>query len=278
MLRLLGNLGLFVMGIAFLTGCGNSLSDQAKIFLDQETGKARLEVEMSDGLEVDLNGEFPLANGYGSLFFEPATRTSNAKIVVELDVVQMALDQANLDQFGLISELPNGTSLPVSMTPPLIGIPVTKSGKIQVTAALALVPELQLAAIVAIQDLNTNKFPVGVRICQNFRNDSGYAFASACVYGPANGQPGGIFIGGNFGEVLNLDQILPSSTPVARSSTMALSAALDYSSYAQPSVEIMSSVSEGSYAWTEERYDPRKKLSGSSGYKAMKNLKKVLSN
>lgn len=266
-----------------LTACGDdSLGDRVNISLDPLEQTAALEVEMSDGLQVNLNGEFDIADGYGTLRFEPATRVDNAKIVVEFDVAQAINDQ--LDGYALVTELPNNSPLPVAMTPPLIGIPVLDNGDISVKAAASILPELQVGALIGISQFQTRYFPQGVSICQNFRNEEGYAFAAVCLYGPGSNESGGIFVGGNFGQVLDMDLFQPgmgealASTDLgqSRSSLALVSAASQVQPVAMSRAAVMQSSSEESWAWTEERYDPRRKLRGRKGLKALRNAKRIL--
>lgn len=257
------------------TGCGNQgLTDSLNIFLDPDEQVARMEVQLGDGLEVQLDGEFPLADGYGRLFFEPATRVENSRIIVELDVGRIVQDQIDLDGYGVITGLPNGASLPVSMTPPLIGVPVTQGGSVNVTAAIGIYPELQIGAVIDVAELRAGNFPEGVSICQNFRNEDNYAFASACLYGPSNGRSGGIFIGGNFGDVLGDLLDAPAEQPAEllalRSSGLAM--ALASSSVAALQMAPVRYVSESSQVWTESRHGRNK---NKLRYKHWQSVKRV---
>lgn len=273
MLRLVQGLSLSLVAGIFLSGCGNSsLADRMNISLDPEDQVARVEVDMSDGLEIQLDGDFDIADGYGTLHFEPATRQENAKIVVEFDLAKVVDDQ--LGGYGVVTKLPNGTDLPVSMSPPLFGIPVIQNGGIQVTALAAIIPELQVGAFIDIEAFNSRNFPVGVTICQNFRNSDNYAYASACLYGPANGRSGGIFIGGNFGDVLDLEDV-PAPSPLLAFNQTGLS--LRSSAVVASASQLkLSSVSEESELWTESRIDSKKQLRGSKGRKALRNVKRIL--
>jgi hypothetical protein len=253
---------------ALLVGCGDSkLGDQIEIILDPLTQTARVELDMADGLEVSMDGKFDIANGYGSIYLQRATKTENAKIVVELHVSQVIGDP--LGGLPILTQLPNGAPLPVSMTPPLFKVPVTKQGSFTLDALFALNPELQVGALVGISHFNSNVFPIGVSICQNFRNSDRIAFASVCLYGPGSQGSGGIFVGGNFGDVLGLDDFIPELISSPRHALMAVSAADQVSS-------VQSDVQAKSRQWSEQRHDPRRRLSGSNGSRALRNAENIL--
>lgn len=273
MTRVVQTLCLSLFGAMALTGCGNSLADRMDLLLDPDNNFAKVEVEMSDGLEVRLDGSFDIANGYGNLTFEPATRRDNAKIVLEFDLLRVAEDQLGTTQ--LVTELPNNAGpLPVAMTPPLIGIDVMENRDFDVDALVSVVPELQAGALVGIDKFRSRYIPQGASICQNFRNSDGLAVAALCVYGPGD-ESGGIFIGGNFGDVFNLDE-----SPSDDSNLMAMSSftALNRSTIDEQLTikDHVRSFAVSSYSWDEERHDPRRKLRGSKGKRAMDNVKKIL--
>lgn len=259
--------GLLVLG-ALLTGCGGtSLGDQISIFLDPHEQTATVEVKMSDGLEVHLDGEFPIANGYGLLSFVPATKKENARIRIEFDLNQIVNDQ--LGGYQVMSRLPNDAPFPVAMTPPLVRIPVVDKGSVTASALAAVVPELQVGALIGIAQFKTQYFPQGVAICQNFRNQQGYAYAAICLYGPSARESGGIFLGGNFGEVFDSQELLATSS--ANRTLMAVQRSQSINPLDQ-----LKRIHVNSWSWDEQRYDPRRDLSGSKGQKALDNAKKIL--
>jgi hypothetical protein len=266
-------LGSTLVAASFLSACGGaSLSDQVRINLDPIAQRASLEVDMSDGLEVSLDGEFEIAKGYGKLNFVRATKSSNAKIQVSFDLAKLADDQ--LGGYSAVSSLPNLAPLPVALTPPLVKIPVINQGQIQVEALASIVPELQVGAFIHIAQFKTQYFPQGVAICQNFRNSEGLAFAAVCIFGPGDTKSGGIFVGGSFGDVLNLGDQPSSSELFALSRSQMLTAASrDHHSN---TVDQLLAHKVDSLFWDEQRFDPRHDLRGSRGYKAMKNAQKIL--
>ncbi|PIR21768.1 MAG: hypothetical protein COV44_11455 [Deltaproteobacteria bacterium CG11_big_fil_rev_8_21_14_0_20_45_16] len=275
--QILGILSSVTLAAFALTGCGGgSLGDKVGISLDPLTQVASLSVEMSDGLEVNLDGSFEIAEGYGSLHFQPATKTENAKIVIDLNLQAVLAGQ--LGQYGLVTTMPNGAPLPVAMTPPLIKIPVLQSGGITLDALAAITPELQLGAFVGISQFKSQYIPMGVSVCQNFRNEENYAFAAICIYGPSGNLPGGIFLGGNFGEVLDLDGIIQSSPEMLalQSSPTALMA-VSMQSQLMASQAVSTEVAQDSKVWTKEQYDPQSRLSNRrTELKVARNVAKIL--
>jgi len=269
-------LGLGLLTATLLQGCGGaSLGDNVKVLLSPETGKAHVEVTMSGGLEIALTGEFPV-DRYGKIKFVPGTRTERAKIVFEFDLATLVAGQ--LGGFGALSALPNGAPLPIPMMGPLVKIPVTQRGAITVDAVLGIAPELQLGASIAIAQFRSGNFPSGVAISQTFRNKDGVAFAVISLYGPGvNGVPGGVFIGANFGEVLDIGGLTPSSAGelMAASSNRAMMASVSTSS--RFNAESLEEVSENSGEWDETRHDPQGKLRNSrNAYNALQNAKIIL--
>lgn len=269
-------IGFSLVSAIILQGCGNDqLGKDIKLGFDATTGQATLDLSMGDGLEVALNGEFPIANGLGSLTFVPATRTDNAKIRIAFDATRAMNEQ--LGGYGVSTTLPNGAPMPVAMTPPLITIPVLKKGEITVDALLAIVPELQVGANVHIAQFKSKYFPAGIAICQNFRNEERVAFAAVCIFGPSDTRSGGIFIGANLGEILNLNDLIAPPAAVAASSNRALLSSARELNQVQYAMAHVESVEVQSDEWTEERYDPNNQLSGQRGLKAFMNAKKILS-
>ena len=159
-------LGLGLLTATLLQGCGGaSLGDNIKILLSPETGTAKVEVTMSDSLEVAITGEFPI-DRYGTISFVPGTRTERAKIVFEFDLATLVAGQ--LGGFGAMTALPNGAPLPTPMMPPLVKIPVTNRGAINVDAVLGVVPELQVGASIGIAQFRAGNFPAGIAISPTF--------------------------------------------------------------------------------------------------------------
>jgi hypothetical protein len=137
----------------------------------------------------------------------------------------------------------------------------------------SIIPELQIGALIGIAQFKTQYFPQGIAICQNFRNEEGMAFAAVCLYGPGAKDPGGIFVGANFGSVIEMFEQEQQLMALSRGH-MALSVA----DQVKPSVsaEVTHAVSASSNDWREERYDPKRKLSGRNGLKALRNAKRIL--
>lgn len=213
-------LSALVVAPAMLVGCGSfQLGKDVSLTLDTDKQIAKVEIAMGDGLEVSLNGDFPVAGGKGRIYFVPATKTSTARIGFEANL--LALAGSTMTDVGSISTLPSGANLPVAMTPPLLSVQVIKNQNFDVSAVFAVTPELQLGTVVGISQMNSKYIPTGgIAICQDFRNDAKVAFAAVCIYGPNGSRSGGIFVGANFGDVLH--DVINNSSSV---STMALSAA-----------------------------------------------------
>ncbi len=269
--------GLSLLTATLLQGCGGaSFGDRFNISLDPNEGVARVEVTMSDGLEVSLAGEFPV-DQYGSISFIPGTRTERAKIVFEYSLEHLIAGQ--LGGFGAVTQLPNGAPLPTPMMGPLVKIPVLPNGSIKVDAVLGLVPELQLGAIISIAQFRTQYFPPGIAISQTFRNQEGIAFAAISLYGPGvnNSVSGGVFVGANFGEVLDLNNLNPNSVNalMAASTNRAMMASVR--TVNMISADDFEEVSEDSEEWSEERHDPQGKLRNSrTAYTALQNARAIL--
>lgn len=265
----------FVLGPALLvsallvTGCGSlTLGDKFQVQVDPATQTARLTVEMSDGLQINmLNGEFPIANGQGKLIFVPATREENARIGVEVNLVALAGGQ--FTNIGAVSTLPNGAPLPVAITPPLLSIPVIKNNNFDVDALLSITPEVQIGAAVGISQINSRYVPGGISVCQNFRNEQGLAFAAICLYGPNGNESGGIFVGANLGDILNLDQQQPMAMTAARSA-FAMSAETE--SFSRLSLNPVDMTSSN---WAHSIHDPSKVLNR-TWQKAERNVRRIL--
>jgi hypothetical protein len=275
--RNLKTLGVLLFSGVLLAACGNSrLSDQASVSFDPFTQSARLEIDMADGVEVAMAGDFQFGNGIGRIRMQPATRVDNAKIVVELSAAHLIGNP--LGNLGSVTELPNGSPFPVAVQPPLYKIPVTQQGAVRLEALLSIVPELQLGALVHINQFSANVFPAGVSICQNFRNSDRIAFAAVCLYGPGSQGSGGIFVGGNLGNVLGLDED-SWMNPQAEQ----LRASMSQSRYSLSNVrvadQLVASAAEtydSSREWQEQRHDPRRRLSGSNGSRALRNAERIL--
>lgn len=268
--------GLSLLTATLLQGCGgSSLGDNIKVGLDPEDGLAKVEITMSDGLEVALNGEFPIADGYGKLVFVPATRQERAKIVIEADLARLATDQ--LDGYGMVATMPNGAPLPTPMEGPLFQVPVVKKGNITVDANFAIIPELQVGAAIGIAQFKTQYFPPGVSICQTFRNKEGLAFATICIYGPGTNVPGGVYLGANFGDVLDIDLFRENNRNALRAASSNRALLSSVRAQTMVSMDNVPEVNEESDEWDEERHDPRGRLNNSrTAYTALQNAKKIL--
>lgn len=285
--RIFHLVSLGVVGLLFLSGCGgSSLGDSVHVFIDPVEGLAGLDVEMSDGMQVNLDGEFNIGgDGYGTISFVQPTRRENGRIRITVDLSKMAADQ--IGYLEPVRELPNGAPLPAAVLPPLFKVPVINSGSVTVDAALSVIPELQLGAIIHVSQMNSNRFPNGVAICQNFRNKDRMAYAAVCLFGPGNGKSGGIFVAGTLGEVFDLDQYIPQqevqqSDLMARSADTRLMASAIIQSpktqevLAQQRVLVEEREEATSWDWKEQRYDPRNRLSGSRGQSALNNARNIL--
>jgi hypothetical protein len=230
---------------------------------------------MSDGLEVAIAGDFPV-DEFGSISFIPGTRTERAKIVFEYDLERLLAGQ--LGGFGAATKLPNEAPLPTPMLPPLVKIPVIQRGSVTVDAVLGVIPELQVGAMIGIAQFRTQYFPPGIALSQVFRNKDGVAFAVVTLYGPGlNNVPGGIFIGANFGEVLDLDNLNPNAARslMAASSNRAMMASVKTQNLmAAVNYE---SISEESSEWNEDRYDPKGRLKNQrTAYTTLQNARTIL--
>ncbi len=263
---------MFVVPAALLTGCGSaSIGKSVQVKLDPEQKTANLELEMSDGMEVSLAGNFPLANGLGELYFTQATRDSNAKIGLRVQVSKLVEDKVNV-----VSTLPSGAPFPAAILPPLFKAKVMKNDNFDLNAVFSLSPELQIGALVGMKVLSSNYVVTGVAICQNFRNTENKAFAAACLYGPnpSKGEFGGLFIGGTFGEVIKSSLLAKGTAKTSTASrVMKMSVASDIyeanSDMELPAMDISSNTSD------EHVYDPAKKLAGSNGVKMYRNIEKI---
>lgn len=275
--RILGIVALPMVALSFV-GCGDAtnLGQNVQLILDPASQSAKLEVEMTNGLQVSAAGSYLIQNNWGHLYFVDATKTTNAKIGIEVSLAEILKHQLN---FALLNSLPNGAPLPVAVTPPVLGIPVVKNSNFDFKAVLSLTPELQLGALVGISAFSTKYVIPGVAICQNFRNSEKAAYAAVCIYGPSanSSESGGVFIGGTFGNVIPADMIA-SSTPIAtnlamRSSVFALSSKASESNFSGlnlPAMNISSNQFEDSI------HDPKKQVFTSQGAKSLKNVKNVL--
>jgi hypothetical protein len=143
---------------------------------------------------------------------------------------------------------------------------------------LALAPELQLGMTVGMKVFSTKYVLPGFAVCQNFRNSNKVAYAALCIYGPTadNNTWGGIFLGGNFGEVIPTNVLSP-----VIASNGNTSASRSFSLESKSSVFAMDSVkfkemSTQSTDWDDSVHDPKKELRGSKGYKTYRNIEKVL--
>lgn len=252
-------------------GCGGvELGEQVKLKLDPLAQTAALEVEMSSGTELSLAGEFPLDEGRATLSFVPATRMENAKIRVNVDLSE--LTGGYLSQLGSVATLPNGAPLPVAMTPPLVAARVIKNQGFEVDAVLAMVPELQVGALVGIDKMSNRYVPEGLSLCQNFRNQENKAIAAICVYGPGNNRFGGVFVGANFGEVIRERD----STDVEEVQSLVAGRAFLMSTAPAASYQLDSALDFSSRDWTAQTHDPKKRLHNpSTARKTYNNLSKI---
>jgi hypothetical protein len=288
MIRAIQAVSLTLMGAVVLTGCGgSSLSDSAHVYIDPVDGTAGIEIEMSDGMQVNLDGEFPLGgNGYGVISFVQPTRTENGKIRISVDLQAMVDDQVG--DYAPVTSLPNGAPLPAAVIPPLFSVPVI-SGSTSVNAVVSVIPELQLGAMVQMAAFNSSRFPAGVAICQNFRNAEGLAYAAVCLFGPGQNESGGVFIGGTLGEVFDnndIEGVIESDDLIsfrqadprmARQSGMMAAMLSTKDSEVSTLRSLVTHREEAtSTSWEEERYDPSRRLSGSNGRKALNNARKIL--
>lgn len=255
---------------ALLVGCGSfQLGQNVSLSLDTETQTAKLEIVMGDGLEVNMNGSFPIEGGKGSIYFVPATKTTPAKIGFEANLAVIAGSQ--LAGIGTIATMPNGAPLPVAMTPPLLEVQVIKNANFNVAADFAITPELQLGATIGIAKMSTQYIPAGgLSLCQNFRNQDHLAFAAVCVYGPNGVKSGGIFIGANFGNVLG--NVIQPNTNVA-SMSMALSQASEPRLVEQ--AVVFQSMHQSSSNWVESSTSWNN-LSSRTQQKAANNVYSIL--
>ena len=271
-------LALTVVPAVVMTGCGDmALGKRVQLKLDPEQQTANIEVEMGDGLEVSLAGDFPIANGVGALYFAQATREANAKIGVKVNVARLVSDKIDV-----ISTLPSGAPLPAAVRGPLFMMPIQQDQNFDLNAVFSLTPELQVGAVVGMKVFSTRYVIPGVALCQNFRNSENRAFAAVCLYGPnqTTNKYGGIFLGGTFGEVLNrqLQADNESSDVEALVSTKSLRSARLMAVNFEPASKVyeMPAIDISSDDFAQDIHDPAQKLNGSAGIKTLRNVQKVL--
>jgi hypothetical protein len=259
-----------------MVGCGDStnLGQNVQVILDPTAQTAKIEVELTNGLQVSAAGDYLIQQNWGRVYFVDATKTANSKIGVEVSMAKIIGQQLN---FGLLSSLPNGAPLPVAVTAPLFAIPVMQNANFDIKAALSLTPELQLGAVVGIKAFNSKYVIPGIALCQNFRNANNEAYAAVCLYGPAadNSTNGGIFIGGTFGNVIptHIASAVPTTTNLSMRSAMfamAMPSSDTASELRLPAINMLSA------QYFEEIHDPKNKMYTSEGLKSLKNVQKVL--
>lgn len=257
---IIGILGLLTL---ILVGCGGlSLGDRVELKINPADQSAQVSVEMSDGLEVGMSGEFPIAGGRGYLTLIPATKTENARIAIK--VYMATLVGGQLDT-GVVMTLPNGAPLPVSLTPPLLQVNVLNSNSFDLAALFSVTPELQVAGVIGIGQFSNQYVPEGIAVCQNFRNAEKLAFAAVCIYGPKGKKvKGGLFVGGNFGEIGALNDII---SPSVTRSLLASSSVYPLK---------LSELNIASDQWQESIHDPEHQLQGEKALKTVRNVQKVL--
>ncbi len=273
-------MGVLILPVAVLmTGCGDSsLGQKASFKLDPITQSAKFEVEMTNGLEVSMAGNYLIQNNWGHVYFVSATKSNNARIGIAVDLLAVIGHQIDLP---IISSLPNGAPLPVAVTPPLFSIPVHKDNNFNLKALLSLAPDLQMGVLAGIKAFSTKYVLPGFAVCQNFRNADKVAIAAICIYGPNadNTESGGVMIGGSFGNVLpsNVSEVI---TNVASSQSMTLAATSSRAFKVgarneMPSLNLspMASVVEN---FDKSSYDPKNELFTSKGYKTYRNVEKFL--
>ncbi len=255
-----------------LTGCGDAqLGKNVSLKLDAENQSANLEVEMMSGLEVSLAGEFPLADEWGHLYFVPATRESNSKIGIRVNVAKLVDDKINI-----VTTLPNGAPMPAALQPPLFVREVMKNGEFDAEALLSVVPELQIGMNVGIKAFSSKYVIPGVAICQNFRNSEQQAYAAVCLYGPnpLDGRHGGIFVGGTFGEVIKSEML--SSSVESRRAMRTLAFTAEPAFAVSSDILINESKDESSEDFELAMHDPKDELKGKKGLKTLRNVQKIL--
>lgn len=262
-----------------MTGCGSTsitnIGQNIQVSLDPLTQQAKLEVEMTSGLQVSMAaGNYLIQGNWGDVYFVDATKTTNSKIGIALNIATIVGEQLN---FSVINALPNAAPLPIALTGPLFQIPVTHTSSMDVSAVLSLTPELQLGAMVGISQFSSQYVIQGVAVCQNFRDSSNVAYAAICLYGPSGTKNGGIFIGGTLGNVIPANLIASSSATVPSSKAMTLQRSAVFTMPLSSMADLnLPATNTSSAKFTQNIYDPKNQVYTSAGLRSYNNVQKVL--
>lgn len=215
--RGLKQLILFVVGISamvFFGACGDGgvqLADKVKLTVDDQAQTVEIQIFMSDGVEVNMEGEIPIQQ-YGTIAFVPAGYDSPASIVIKGNYGNYT---GNLPvEIGQARNLPNGGRFPVAVVPPLYFLAISQNPQIKPIFYFAGDKYVQVGVAVLIKAMS-DKFPAGLVLSQNFRDKQGRAVAAVSIFGPkldasnAVEVSGGLYFHGNFGD-LSSQQNIPT--------------------------------------------------------------------
>jgi len=272
-------LGLCLLPVLAMTGCGSSsvnLGQNVTVNLDPTTEVANVQIELGTGLQVSLAGNFMVPQSWGNIYFVPPTQTTGEAIGISLNLANMIGQQF---KFSTLTTLPGGSPLPVSLTGSLFEVPVMSNSTFNLDAAFSLTPNLQVAAVIGISQFSSQYVVGGIALCQNFQNASNVYYASLCLFGPSGTQSGGIFIGGNFGNVIPNLTTTPavasaSSATVSSQQTMVLEKRSEVFQLANTSSLHLAAVNVSSNKFAESIYDPKNMMSTPAAAKSLRNVEK----
>lgn len=195
--------------IVTLVGCKDEGDGPAKsewvdkIKITNNQAKFEYTTTLSQSLEADIEGEFPISK-YGSIiFFNDSLGRLNVGLSATLDL----FGDMNLAE---VTKLPNGANFPRIVTGPLYQLQVAKKENAYrlftlVDKNITDITSTKLAGVVLELENLKNNFPA-ISITQSFfKGDKRYA--SFTLYGPrtVNGKtlPGGLFLVGDINAIVN---------------------------------------------------------------------------
>lgn len=200
---------LILASVITLSGCrdegdGPTKSEWVdKIKITNNQAKFEYVTTLSQSLEADIEGEFPI-NKYGSIIF---FNDSLGRLNVGLSATVDLFGDVNLAE---VTKLPNGANFPRIVTGPLYQLEVAKKeGSYRlftlVDRNITDITATKLAGVVLELENLRNNFPA-ISITQSFfKGDKRYA--SFTLYGPRtiNGKtlPGGLFLIGDINAIVN---------------------------------------------------------------------------
>lgn len=200
-----------ILPISFLVGCGEDgvdLADHISLSVDNELRTADVGFALNDGVEMNFDGRIPVyyEDGieYAAVTFAPMGWEDPAQIIIHLNWGAI-LDHADLPiEVGLAETLPNNSRFPRAVVPPLYYIGLGDMDGFEPYLYIGIENYLQLGAAVLIDAIGT-RFPPGLVLSQNFRNDKGQLVGAASIFGPLVDEDGyvmvsgGLYLHGNFG-------------------------------------------------------------------------------